>query len=138
MFTYKPCSLWRDTIACVTLPFNTLPFYSQDKIILQIVPNTNALQHLRTLIKTKERKKGLRQRHVPSSEDSSPFLEGRCRYTSLSWLKTVPASNSKHWFTTSFLHPLPELITTQVSENCQLTDSFSLVLKSQQQSTKAK
>ena len=37
--------------------------------------------------------------------------------------------NSKHWFTTAFLQPLPYLVTSQVPENCQLTSSFSLVLK---------
>ena len=30
-------------------------------------------------------------------------------------------SNSKHWFTTSFLQPLPYLVTPQGPENCQLT-----------------
>ena len=33
-------------------------------------------------------------------------------------------SNSKHWFTTSFLQPLPYLVTPQGPENCQLTTSF--------------
>ena len=37
--------------------------------------------------------------------------------------------NSKHWFATSFLQPLPYLVTPQVPENCQLTSSFLLVLK---------
>ena len=38
--------------------------------------------------------------------------------------------NSKHWFTTSFrLQPLPYLVMPQGPENCQLTNSFSLVLK---------
>ena len=32
--------------------------------------------------------------------------------------------NSKHWFTTAFLQPLPYLVTPQVPENCQLTSSF--------------
>ena len=35
-----------------------------------------------------------------------------------------PESNSKHWFTTSFLQPLPYLVTSQVPENSQLTSSF--------------
>ena len=43
--------------------------------------------------------------------------------------QATPAANSKHWFTTSFLQPLPYLVTSQVPENCQLTSSFSLVLK---------
>ena len=30
-------------------------------------------------------------------------------------------SNSKHWFTTSFLQPLPYLVTSQVPEKCWLT-----------------
>ena len=38
-------------------------------------------------------------------------------------------TNSKHWFTTSFLQPLPYLVTSYVAENCQLMSSFSLVLK---------
>ena len=33
-------------------------------------------------------------------------------------------SNSKHWFTTSFLQPLPYLVTPYGPENCQLTSSF--------------
>ena len=37
-------------------------------------------------------------------------------------------TNSKHWFTTSFLQPLRYLVTPQGPENCQLT-SFSLMLK---------
>ena len=37
--------------------------------------------------------------------------------------------NSRHWFTTSFLQPLPYLVTPSGPENCQLTSSFSLVLK---------
>ena len=37
---------------------------------------------------------------------------------------TGPVPNSKHWFTTSFLQPLPYLVTPKVSENCQLTSSF--------------
>ena len=32
--------------------------------------------------------------------------------------------DSKHWFTTSFLQPLPYLVTPQGPENCQLTSSF--------------
>ena len=44
---------------------------------------------------------------------------------------TALTSNSKHWFTTHFLQPLPYLVTSQVHENCQLTSSFSLVLKQQ-------
>ena len=32
--------------------------------------------------------------------------------------------NCKHWFTTSFLQPLPYLATPQGPENCQLTSSF--------------
>ena len=38
-------------------------------------------------------------------------------------------SNSKHWFTTSFLQPLPYLVTSQVPENCQLTSSFFVVVQ---------
>ena len=36
-------------------------------------------------------------------------------------------SNSKHWFTTSFLQPLPYLVTPQGPENCQLTSIFVVV-----------
>ena len=32
--------------------------------------------------------------------------------------------NSKHWFMTSFLQPLPYLVTPWGPENCQLTSSF--------------
>ena len=32
--------------------------------------------------------------------------------------------NSKHWFTTSFLQPLPYLVTPQGPENCRLKSSF--------------
>ena len=42
---------------------------------------------------------------------------------------TELSPNSKHWFTTSFLQPLPYLVTPYGPENCQLTSSFSLVLK---------
>jgi len=37
---------------------------------------------------------------------------------------TCHKPNSKHWFTTSFLQPLPYLVTPQVAENCQLTSRF--------------
>ena len=39
------------------------------------------------------------------------------------------ATNSKHWFTTSFLQTLPYLVTPSGPENCQLTSSILLVLK---------
>ena len=42
---------------------------------------------------------------------------------------TTDMTNSKHWFTTSFLQPLPYLVTPQGSENCQLTSNVLLVLK---------
>ena len=44
-------------------------------------------------------------------------------------LESAIWTRSKHWFTTSFLQPLPYLVTSYVPENCQLTSSFSLVLK---------
>ena len=37
---------------------------------------------------------------------------------------SVLDSDSKHWYTTSFLQPLPYLVTPQGPENCQLTSSF--------------
>ena len=37
-------------------------------------------------------------------------------------------SNSKHWFTTSFLQPLPHLVTPQGQENYQITSSFVVVV----------
>ena len=40
---------------------------------------------------------------------------------------TLSDPNSKHWFTTSFLQPLPYLVTPQVPENCQRTSSFVVV-----------
>ena len=43
--------------------------------------------------------------------------------------QTSWSPNSKHWFTTSFLQPLPYLDTPLVPKNCQLTSSFLLVLK---------
>ena len=43
--------------------------------------------------------------------------------------QTHCAANSKHWFTTSFLQPLPYLVTPWCPKNCQLTSSFLLVLK---------
>ena len=48
---------------------------------------------------------------------------------SLSLSHTHTHPNSKHWFTTSFLQPLPYLVTPYGPENCQLTSSFLLVLK---------
>ena len=36
----------------------------------------------------------------------------------------VAMPDSKHWFTTSFLQPLPYIVTPKVWENCQLTSSF--------------
>ena len=36
-------------------------------------------------------------------------------------------SNSRHWFTTSFLQPLPYLVTSWGPENCQLTSSNKCV-----------
>ena len=40
---------------------------------------------------------------------------------------TISNANSKHWFTTSFLQPLPYLVTPQGPENCQLTNVFFVV-----------
>ena len=37
---------------------------------------------------------------------------------------THPVPHSKHWFTTSFLQPLPYLVTLLFPENCRLTSSF--------------
>ena len=42
---------------------------------------------------------------------------------------TDRTANSKRWFTTSFLQPLPYLVTPLGPENCQLTSRFLLVLK---------
>ena len=42
---------------------------------------------------------------------------------------SVVQSNAKHWFTPSFLQPLPYLVTPQGPENCQLTSSFLLMFK---------
>ena len=42
---------------------------------------------------------------------------------------TDRTANSKRWFTTSFLQPLPYLVTPLDPENCQLTSRFLLVLK---------
>ena len=36
----------------------------------------------------------------------------------------VMGANSKHWFTTSFLQPLPYLVTPLGPKNCQLTSIF--------------
>ena len=36
--------------------------------------------------------------------------------------------NSKHWFTTSFLQPLPCLVTPTGPENCQLTSIYFLFI----------
>ena len=49
-------------------------------------------------------------------------FEGNCLLSCLWPTDMVP--NSKHRFTTSFLQPLPYLVTPQVPENCQLTSSF--------------
>ena len=59
------------------------------------------------------------QLSVPASPQMSRRLQWQWRVS----------TNSKHWSTTSFLQPLPYLVTSQVPENCQLTSSFSLVLK---------
>ena len=56
-----------------------------------------------------------------------------------SWSRFHP--NSKHWFTTSFLQPLPYLVTPQGPENCQLTSRFfvgALTVVSLLQSTRNK
>ena len=66
----------------------------------------------------------------PSTSATTPYL---CNHAlplrPLLISVTPPTSNSKHWFTTSFLQPLPYLVTPQGPENCQLTRSFLLVLK---------
>ena len=43
-------------------------------------------------------------------------------------LSSTSSPNSKHWYTTSFLQPLPYLVTSQGPENCQLTSSFCLFI----------
>ena len=55
------------------------------------------------------------------------FVRSLCEALAVfvSWTR----ANSKHWFTASFLQPLPYFVTSQVPENCQLTRSFSLLLK---------
>ena len=78
---------------------------------------------------------------VQQSEDSGS-LDGTMQEYSLSKsqvkhdgarssLGSNTKPNSKHWFTASFLQPLPYLVTLQDPENCQLTSSFLLVLKQQ-------
>ena len=59
---------------------------------------------------------------LPPPHSPSPTTSNALRYTTAS-------PNSKHWFTTSFLQPLPYLVTPQGPENCQLTSSFLLVPK---------
>ena len=61
-------------------------------------------------------------------------LEDGCRNPMLGDCALLPSPrgsllcpNSKHWFTTSFLQPLPYLVTSQVPENCQLTSIFVVV-----------
>ena len=61
----------------------------------------------------------------------SSICEGRSAWTCYSSLPPpqpthTPHStpNSKHWFTISFLQPLPYLVTPYGPENCQLTSSF--------------
>ena len=58
-------------------------------------------------------------------------LEDGCRNPMLGDCALLPSPrgsllcpNSKHWFTTSFLQPLPYLVTSQIPENCQLTSIF--------------
>ena len=49
-------------------------------------------------------------------------------YSTITWTHRGRMSsytaNSKHWFATSFLQPLPYLVTSSGPENCQLTSSF--------------
>ena len=47
-----------------------------------------------------------------------------CRNWLRHWRSTP---NSRHWFMTSFLQPLPYLVRPQGLENCQLTSSFAVV-----------
>ena len=56
---------------------------------------------------------------------------GGWRLTSHSCRTICERTNSKHWFKTSFLQPLPHLVTSQSPENCQLMKRvfFLLVLK---------
>ena len=64
----------------------------------------------------------LEQMRCLDASTSVPFI---CRTKA----QTSWSPNSKHWFTTSFLQPLPYLVTPLVPKNCQLTSSFLLVLK---------
>ena len=52
----------------------------------------------------------------------------QCNTARFSISATRLDSNSKRWFTTTFLQPLPYLVTPLGPENCQLTSSFVLVL----------
>ena len=71
-------------------------------------------------------RKDCTDRHTVST--SSFTMEVEAVTHALSWIASRGDTNSKHWFT-SFLQPLPYLVTPQVPENDQLTSSFSLVLK---------
>ena len=62
-------------------------------------------------VKLRLREKELLQEEVGSS------------YACVAWLH----ADSKQWFTTSFLQPLPYLVTPQGPENCQPTSSFFVV-----------
>ena len=77
---------------------------------------------------------------LPTTVQNTPLYAGRFYFLPVSSvlavtpifrprLQALVDPNSKHWFTTSFLQPLPYLVTPQGPENCQLTSSFFLVLE---------
>ena len=63
---------------------------------------------------------------LQASLSGTGFLEARSRKQVVNrcWEYAAGKPNSKQWFTTSFLQPLPYLVTPQGPENCQLTSSF--------------
>ena len=89
-----------------------------------------ALGCFHSLISTRTFRRALTASAVNCAEIEFPFSgvtsSGRI------WRKVTESdggTNSKHRFTTSFLQPLPYLVTPQGPENCQLMSSFLVVLR---------
>ena len=70
--------------------------------------------------------------HVPQHYDTDRTVDNwpTCTCTTIpQHYDTDRTANSKRWFTTSFLQPLPYLVMPLGPENCRLTSRFLLVLK---------
>ena len=96
---------------------------------------TRARTHAR-IYATSTHRTGVYRNKLPFKRTAEYTLRIGCRCAPYQPLKdgvAVPTSrcrvHSKHWFTTSFLKPLPYLVTPKGPENCRLTSRCLLVVR---------